>query len=45
MGNNQLQEEDTMHLRSMITWEGRVAVEDESVECKEYNKKHNLKER
>lgn len=43
MGNNQLKEEETMHLRSMIRWEGCVAVEDESVEFKEYNKKNNLK--
>lgn len=43
MGNNELRVEETMHLRSMIRWDGRVAVVNASVEFKEYNKKNNLK--
>lgn len=42
MGNKQVREKDTMHLRSMIRWDRHVAIENESVEIKEYNK-NNLK--
>lgn len=42
-GSKQRKEKETKGLRSMTRWDGHVAVENESVEFKEYNKKSYLK--
>lgn len=42
-GSKQRKEEEIKGLRSMIGWDGHVAVENESIDFKEYNKKSYLK--